>query len=101
MKWNGWKRAVALAVCLCALSVPAANAQTVTSLKSYRGSLVLDRFGTQDGQLVAYGWLSPSGVDMSSLRGWTGIGTGYGESGVESRSNEISSLRSSDDFVGG
>src|SRR5687767_10880402 len=105
MKWNGWKQMVALVVGICALAAISANAQMVTSLQSYNGSFILDRFGTSDGRLVAYGWLDPSErVNMSSLRGWTGIGTGYGESGVESRSNMISdndgrlSVRTSDDF---
>jgi len=87
MKRNRLLNTIALAMCLGTLAVTSAAAQT----------LVVDRFGTQNGQLVAYGWIVPSEssslsyIDESVFGGWTGIGTGYGESGVESRSNMLSS----------
>jgi hypothetical protein len=155
MKRNRLKEAIALAVCVCGLGAPAANAQLVigsssdvqssvsemSSLEAYNGSFIVNRFGVRDGRLVAYGRLIPtegstsvgigassevdadlsssvmpqasssssvslgssstsggiglrtrtdwgvnSSFDWSALGNWTGIGSGYGESGVESRS---------------
>lgn len=106
MKRNRLKEAVALAICTCTLAGSAAYAQSGTerTVRSWsemstlgidNGSFVVERFDIQNNQLVAYGRLVPtssvSTFDASRLGSWTGIGTGYGESGVESRST----LRSS------
>jgi hypothetical protein len=118
MTWNRLKEMAALAVCTFALAGAAANAQVVigstsgssteytvgtwsdmSTLGVDDGSFVVSHFGTRDGKLVAYGRLVPTSrssmesFDASALGSWTGIGTGYGESGVESRSN----LRSDND----
>ena len=102
MKRNRLKEIIALAVCACTLAGTAATAQesssayTVGSLEAYDGSFVVNRFGLRDGRLVAYGRLVPSDMsssssfDASALGNWTGIGTGYGESGRESRSTMVS-----------
>jgi hypothetical protein len=120
MKWNRWMEAVAVTVCAWSIAGAAAVAQVSGSSSSSEytvrtwndlgtlgvdnGSFVVDRFGTRDGRLVAYGRLVPSDAATSSLRmrsdgtiistfdvsalgGWTGRADGYGESGRESRSS--------------